>query len=129
MKDERLLSDHIDIRVKTSYLAEQSDPETHRYVFTYQITITNNNAVPVKLLGRKWVITDGNEQTQEVVGEGVVGEQPEIAPSKSYTYTSGTVLTTEVGSMLGYYRMQTPEGIKFNAPIFPFTLALPNALH
>jgi ApaG protein len=120
---------NITIDVLTSYLPEQSDPEAHRFVFSYQITVTNHNPEPVKLIGRRWLITDGNEQVQEVQGEGVVGEQPTIEPDESFSYTSGTVLATEVGSMQGHYEMMTDDEQSFIAPIPPFTLAQPNALH
>ena len=123
-------TDHnIKIDVETAYLPEQSDPEKQRFVFSYHITITNHERQPIQLLRRRWVIVDGNEQTQEVEGEGVVGEQPVIAPTESYSYTSGTVLATRVGSMQGHYQMQTDDGETFNADIEPFTLAQPNAIH
>lgn len=121
--------ENINIQVETNYLAEQSDPDSKRYVFAYHITITNKLDQPVQLLSRRWLIIDGNEHTQEVEGEGVVGEQPIIAPEASYSYTSGTVLATSVGSMQGHYEMRSDDGNVFNAPIQPFTLATPNALH
>lgn len=122
-------SRNIEINVVTAYLPDQSEPDAHRFVFSYQISITNHNAESVQLLRRKWRITDGNEHVQEVEGEGVVGEKPVIEPGQTYEYTSGTVLATEVGSMQGQYQMVTAEGTDFSAPISAFTLAQPNALH
>src|SRR5210317_2307548 len=123
------LAKNVDISVTTHYISEQSDPETHRYVFSYHITISNHNDVAVQLISGRWLITDGNEQTQEVVGEGVVGEQPVIEPGESYSYTSGTVMATEVGSMQGHYDMvRLDDGEGFKAPIPPFTLAQTHAL-
>lgn len=122
-------SHNIEIRVATAYLPEQSEPEAHRFVFSYQIKITNHNAESVQLLSRRWRITDGNEHVQEVEGEGVVGEKPVIEPGHTYEYTSGTVLATEVGSMQGQYHMVTADNEPFEALIPPFTLAQPNALH
>mgnify|MGYP001156001836 CR=1 FL=1 len=126
---ENELATNVAIDIRTDYLNEQSDPATHRFVFSYNVTITNHNRVPVQLLSRRWLITDGNEQTQEVIGEGVVGEQPTIEPGKSYSYTSGTVLATEVGAMQGHYDMITDENDTFQALIKPFTLAQTNAIH
>ena len=123
------LGNNVDIQIETSYLAKQSDPDSKRFVFSYRITITNHNSMPVQLLSRRWLITDGNQHIQEVEGEGVVGEQPVIEPDSSYTYTSGAVLATSVGSMQGHYDMITDEGETFQAPIKAFTLARPNALH
>lgn len=123
------LGDNVNIQVETNYLAKQSDPDSKRFVFSYSITITNNNTIPVQLLNRHWLITDGNQHIQEVQGEGVVGEQPVIEPEGSYNYTSGAVLATNVGSMQGHYEMSTDKGSLFNAQISAFTLACPNALH
>ncbi len=124
------LGKNIQIDVQTEYIEEQSDPETLRFVFAYHITISNHNDVSVQLLSRRWLITDGNEKTQEVIGEGVVGEQPVIEPGESYSYTSGTVLGTEVGSMQGHYDMvNLIDQQSFKAEIAPFTLAQTNALH
>jgi ApaG protein len=120
---------NIKINVVTTYLPDQSEPEAHRFVFSYRISISNQNAESVQLLSRKWRITDGNEHVQEVEGEGVVGEKPVIEPGHTYEYTSGTVLATEVGSMQGLYRMETADGNRFDALIPAFTLAQPNALH
>ncbi len=127
--DSTEFSRNIEIDVTTAYLPEQSEPEAHRFVFSYHIRITNHNPESVQLLSRKWRITDGNEHVQEVQGEGVVGEKPVIEPGESYEYTSGTVLATEVGSMEGSYQMTTADELSFDALISPFTLAQPNALH
>ncbi len=127
--DDLTLGNNVDIAVETAYLPDQSDPESKRFVFSYHITITNRNEQPVQLLNRRWMIVDGNEQVQEVEGEGVVGEQPVIEPDDSYSYTSGTVLATSVGSMQGHYQMKADDGQVFTAPISAFTLAKPNALH
>ncbi|WP_286239847.1 Co2+/Mg2+ efflux protein ApaG [Neptuniibacter halophilus] len=127
--DNLELGNNVSIIVETNYLDKQSDPESKRFVFSYQITITNHNPVPVQLLNRHWLITDGNQHVQEVNGEGVVGEQPVIAPDQSYSYTSGAVLATSVGSMQGHYEMRSDDGELFKAPIYAFTLARPNALH
>lgn len=127
--DNLELGNHVDITIETHYLPQQSDPDSKRFVFSYRITIRNNNDLPVQLLNRSWLITDGNQHVQEVKGEGVVGEQPLIEPHASYSYTSGAVLATSVGSMQGHYEMVTSEGDAFNTPIPAFTLAQPNALH
>ena len=124
-----IIEQSVAVKVETAYLPEQSDPEAQRFVFSYHITITNQGTQTVQLLSRRWLVTDGDEQTQVVEGEGVVGEQPTIEPGNSYSYTSGTILPTHVGSMRGHYRMRQQDGEEFFAPIEPFTLAQPNALH
>ncbi|MBC2654501.1 Co2+/Mg2+ efflux protein ApaG [Pseudomonas sp. MSSRFD41] len=119
----------IDVSVVTRFLADQSQPEHNRFAFAYTITVRNNGLLPAKLLSRHWVITDGDGHVEEVRGAGVVGQQPLIAVGKSHTYSSGTVMTTQVGNMQGSYQMLAEDGKQFDAIIAPFRLAVPGALH
>jgi ApaG protein len=119
----------IDINVESTYLPSQSAPDNDRYVFAYTVTITNSGSESAKLVTRHWIITDANERTQEVRGEGVVGEQPHLLPGASFQYTSGTVLETPVGTMKGSYQMITDDGTMFEAEIPSFTLSIPRVLH
>jgi ApaG protein len=119
----------IAIEVATRFLPDESAPEDGRYVFAYTIRIHNHGAVPAQLISRHWIITDANGKVQEVRGDGVVGEQPRLAPGESFEYTSGAVLETGLGTMRGSYRMRTDDGAAFDAPIDPFTLSIPRTLH
>lgn len=119
----------IEIAVKTTYVPSQSAPESNRYVFAYTITITNAGTIPARLVARHWVITDANDKTQEVRGEGVVGEQPYLPPGMSFEYTSGTMLETPVGIMRGSYQMEADDGTRFDAEIPMFRLSIPRTLH
>jgi ApaG protein len=119
----------IAVSVKSAYVPAQSAPESNRFVFAYTVTITNNGSVPARLVTRHWVITDANNKTQEVRGEGVVGQQPYLTPGMSFEYTSGTVLETPVGVMQGSYQMVSDDGAQFDAEIPPFTLSIPRTLH
>ena len=119
----------INVSVKITYIAGQSEPLKHRFVYVYTITIANQSAVPAQLISRHWLITDANEKLQEVQGDGVVGEQPYIKPGESYTYTSGVILETETGIMEGSYQMRTEEGFMFDATIPAFALVPPHAMH
>ncbi|MGH6952436.1 MAG: Co2+/Mg2+ efflux protein ApaG, partial [Vitreimonas sp.] len=75
------------VRVEPNFLAEESRPDEGRYVWAYTIEIENRTADPVKLLSRFWRITDENGLTQEVRGDGVIGQQPVIGPGQSFRYT------------------------------------------
>ena len=119
----------IQIDVRTVFLPGQSAPDENRYVFAYTVTITNSGSVPARLMTRHWVITDANDQTREVRGEGVVGEQPYLLPGSSFQYTSGTILETPVGTMRGSYQMIADDGTEFDAEIPSFTLSIPRTLH
>ncbi|MFV0278961.1 MAG: Co2+/Mg2+ efflux protein ApaG [Parahaliea sp.] len=125
------------VQVQTAYLPSHSQPEARQFSFAYTITIHNNGEAPVQLLSRHWIITDANSQVQEVRGQGVVGEQPVIAPGERFRYTSGATLPTPVGCMQGSYTMIVPidgdldpsQQPVFDVPIPPFTLHTPTALH
>ena len=117
------------VQTQVNYLPEQSDESGDRFVFSYTITITNLGTVPAKLVSRHWIITDAHNHVQEVRGQGVVGEQPLLKPGQSFEYTSGTVLTTQVGTMRGSYQMQAEDGTEFDAEIPQFVLSVPRVLH
>ncbi|HTV79639.1 MAG TPA: Co2+/Mg2+ efflux protein ApaG [Steroidobacteraceae bacterium] len=118
----------ITVDVKTSYLAEQSDPDEPRFVFTYTITIRNDGDSAARLMRRHWLITDANGKVQEVRGDGVVGEQPHLKPGQGFRYSSAAIIETPVGVMQGSYQMIADDGRAFDAPIAPFRLAMPGVL-
>ena len=120
---------NIQIDVQTQYIVDQSKPDQDYYVFSYTITLMNKGDEPAKLISRHWIITDSNHKIQEVRGEGVVGEQPHLKPGDQFTYTSGTMLETSVGTMRGSYQMVADDGSQFDAPIEEFVLSTPRILH
>ena len=117
------------IHVATRHLPDHATEKPGQYAFAYQITISNKSQQAVQLLSRYWLITDANGKTTEVSGEGVVGKQPVIAPGDEYQYTSGAILDTPVGSMQGYYEMESADGTGFRANIDVFRLAVPNLIN
>ncbi|WP_433885490.1 Co2+/Mg2+ efflux protein ApaG [Pseudomonas vranovensis] len=119
----------IDVSVVTRFLKEQSDSENNRFAFAYTITVKNNGSVTAKLMSRHWLITNGDGHVEEVKGAGVIGQQPTIEPGQSHTYSSGAVISTQVGTMQGSYQMFAEDGKRFDAVIAPFRLAVPGALH
>ncbi|MEM6413765.1 MAG: Co2+/Mg2+ efflux protein ApaG [Pseudomonadota bacterium] len=116
----------IRIRVEPHYLDDQSDPEDDHYVWAYTVRIENGSPDSVRLRTRHWLITDAFGQTEEVRGEGVVGEQPVIRPGEGFEYTSGAPLATPSGVMVGRYGMETSEGEAFEAEIPAFSLDSPH---
>ena len=117
------------VHVQSVYIASQSDPENDRYVFAYTITIRNLGRTAVQLLGRYWLITNGNGRETEVQGEGVIGEQPLIEAGSEFQYTSGAVIETPMGTMQGHYEMIDSEGEAFRVEIPVFRLAIPTQIH
>ncbi|VCU72561.1 CO2+/MG2+ efflux protein ApaG [Pigmentiphaga humi] len=122
-------SHELTVTVQPRYLSEQSDPAQRQYVFAYTIRITNTGSEPAQLISRHWIITDGNQQQQEVRGLGVVGQQPLLQPGESFEYTSGCPLGTPVGTMRGTYHCVGENGMPFEVDIPEFVLAMPRTLH
>ena len=119
----------VSVHVQSQYVASQSSPDEDRYVFAYTITIRNLGRSSVQLLGRYWLITNGNGRETEVQGEGVVGEQPLIAPGNEFQYTSGAVIETAMGTMQGHYVMVDEQGDTFHVEIPVFRLAIQTHIH
>ena len=112
----------ITVRVAVSYLAEQSDPSSDRWFWSYHVRIENGSGASVQLLSRSWQIVDGRGTVHEVHGEGVVGEMPLIGPEASFDYVSGCPLDTPSGVMSGSYRMVDEDGTAFDVDIPRFQL-------
>ena len=115
----------ITVRVAVSYLPEQSHPSLGRWFWAYHVRIENESPATVQLLTRHWVITDGRGARHSVEGEGVVGEQPVIAPGASFDYVSGCPLATPTGAMQGSYHMIAEDGSAFDVDIPRFALLAP----
>jgi ApaG protein len=112
----------VTVSVRPVYLDQQSDPLGHQFVFAYFVEVTNHGDADVQLLRRRWRITDGFGEVQEVEGAGVVGEQPVIGPGETHRYNSFCVLETMEGAMEGSYLMERARGERFRAAIPRFHL-------
>jgi ApaG protein len=117
----------IRVTVRSFYLEDQSEPDESHYVWGYRVRIENQGREPVQLLRRTWRITDARGKTQQVDGEGVVGERPMLEPGESFEYTSGTPLGTPSGFMVGAYHMVVmASGERFDVAIPAFSLDSPH---
>jgi ApaG protein len=114
------------VSVTPQYLEGHSAPAENRYFWAYTITLENVGNVTVTLRTRHWKITDAMGRLQEVRGEGVVGEQPTLAPGSSFQYTSGCPLLTPSGVMVGSYNMVDEYGRSFDIDIPAFSLDSPH---
>lgn len=117
---------NIRVIVQPQYLDDQSSPEDRRYVWAYHVRIENHGEETVQLVNRFWSITDANGKSQEVRGEGVVGEKPVLEPGEAFEYTSGTPLATPSGMMTGAYQMERPDGFMFDVAVPAFSLDSPH---
>lgn len=120
----------IRVNVRGTFLADESSPQHQYHVFAYQVEIVNESNAPVKLISREWHIIDGLGSRREVIGDGVIGQQPLIAPGEFHRYVSGTHFQTAVGQMRGYYYMEDLMHLRTVRVIIPpFTLIAPFILN
>jgi ApaG protein len=122
-------TDGIEVSVASEFRPDRSMPAQGRYLFTYTVRIVNVGSSAARLVSRHWIVTDARGEREEVTGDGVVGQQPHLAPGQSFQYTSFCVLRTPLGQMLGTYTMSRDDGTRFEAAIAPFALAVPAALN
>ena len=123
------MKNNIEVSVKVTYLPSQSNISGSQYAYAYTITITNNGESGAQLRTRHWLIQDESGEVEEVIGEGVIGQQPHLSPGESFEYSSGAIISTVTGSMKGSYGMINDQGQRFDAVIPEFTLSEPYTLH
>ena len=127
---EKAETNGIRVEVESSFVPEQSDRDASHFFFSYRIRIHNKSALPVQLISRHWIITDGVGRTEEVKGAGVIGQQPSLEPGETFEYESFCPLPTPTGSMRGTYMMvDLKTGKEFAAEIPQFFLIEPNSYH
>ena len=121
-----MTSDHtVQVIAFPKFLGAHQD----QFAFAYTIEITNRGDETITLQNRHWIITHGDGSQEEVIGEGVIGETPRLDPGASYSYTSGALIPTPVGSMRGSYGFVTLSGDTFRAEIPEFALHAPSSLN
>jgi ApaG protein len=123
----RAVTRQIEVTVEPNFMPERSSVEKREYFWSYTIVITNAGEETVQLRTRHWIITDASGRKQEVRGEGVVGEQPVLAPGERFEYTSGVPLPTASGFMTGRYQMVTESGERFEIDVPTFSLDSPDS--
>ena len=119
----------IRVSVTSAFRPDRSEPGQGRWLFSYTVRVANEGDVPAQLVSRHWIITDATGEREEVVGDGVIGQQPRLSPGEQFEYTSFCVLKTPHGSMRGTYRMVREDGTSFDARIAPFALVVPGAVN
>ena len=119
----------INITVKSHYIPERSNPVKPYYFFAYHIKIVNKGSSSAQLLSRYWHITDGQGNTEDIHGPGVIGKTPKLAPGEFFEYTSFCPLPTPMGFMEGSFRMVDEQGQEFDAKIESFRLVAPQVLN
>jgi ApaG protein len=124
------ITNGIKVSVRAEYEPFFSDPERFHYVFSYKISIENKSESTIQLKSRHWYIFDSIGEKYEVLGDGVVGNQPVIEPGHSHTYVSGCNFKSTIGQMQGYFVMERiMDGKSFKVAIPAFSMFIPYILN
>jgi ApaG protein len=99
-------------------------PPDRPYPFIYFITIRNESDQIITVKGRKWIITDSNNQTLVVEGDGVVGKYPTLRPGESFSYNSYHVTGSDSVAQGSFWAL-TEENTPVFARVPPFELTIP----
>ena len=113
------LTQGIRVSVTSAFRPDRSEPGQGRWLFSYTVRVANEGDVPAQLVSRHWIITDATGEREEVVGDGVIGQQPRLSPGEQFEYTSFCILKTPPGSMRGTYRMVRANGAMRASKVAP----------
>jgi ApaG protein len=115
----------IRVQVHPSFSLSDSHPSDGTFVFSYRVNLSNDGDAAARLMFRHWRIHDSAGEDSVVDGEGVVGEQPFLAPGDSHEYRSFCVLRSPLGYMEGHYTFVRPDGEEFRVEVPRFRLEGP----
>ena len=124
-----LKKNKVSVTATSEYIKERSDPSIPLYLFSYHISIVNNEKIDIKLMRRHWDIIDGNGNTNTVNGSGVIGKQPLISPGENFMYSSFCPIPTDFGIMKGFYIVTDIQNQEYKIDIPAFNLIAPNSMN
>ena len=117
------LTNCIDVSVEVVFSPAHSSQT--RLVYVYFITMHNRGLQSARLLRRHFFICDGLGAEQEIEGEGVVGQHPQLEVEQTYRYHSIVPIRHPPGSMRGDYTFLAADGQEFKAELPEFILHEP----
>ncbi|MBX7138554.1 MAG: Co2+/Mg2+ efflux protein ApaG [Oligoflexia bacterium] len=123
------MTENVRVSASCQPLLANSEPARSHFAFSYTIRIENLGEETAQLLERHWIIRSNGQQIAEVVGPGVVGEQPVLEPGAMFEYSSGAVIQDPLGSMEGSYTFRAASGRFFQVAIPRFELLYPIVIH
>lgn len=121
------IKEFTNLRVKVDdviYMPSLDAPADRPHPFVYFISIFNDSPVSVTIRGRKWVVVEEGGETTVVEGDGVVGQQPEIAAGEHFSYNSYHVVG-RASKVSGSFFAETGAGEFVFARIPEFALEIP----
>ena len=126
----QLLTSGIRVSVKVFFEGTYFKNNILNYSYSYHVTIENQRKEAVQLQSRHWVIINSLGPETIIDGEGVMGKKPVIYPSKTFSYKSGSLISSSIGAMRGHYNfINLATTKKFKAYIPKFKLSPAFALN
>ena len=119
------VTEGVAVRVQPRFMHDESKPATGEFVWAYTVEIENGSGKTWQLMRRHWKIIDAEGRSQNVDGDGVVGQQPVIKPGEAFKYTSGAPLSAPSGVMGGTYDLQDENEENLTVAIPTFSLDSP----
>lgn len=115
-------SPRVCVQVQSVYIESQSTPDEERFVFAYTVTIRNLGRMPVQLLGRYWLITNGNGREIEV-GAKVWSVNNPISPTaKSISTPAARSLKRRWVPCRAIMKWSMPTAM-LSALLFPYSVS------
>jgi ApaG protein len=118
---------HIDgVRVVVDdvvYMPSLHCPPDKPHPFIYFISIYNESARVIQVLGRKWLVIEKGGECVVVEGSGVIGETPTLNPGDIFSYNSYHVVASSgeaAGALYG-----VADGERFMVAIPEFRMNCP----
>jgi ApaG protein len=100
-------------------------PPDRPHAFIYYLTIRNDSDRTVTLLGRKWVIENGDGTRLVVEGDKIVGETPTLVPGGHFSYNSYHVGSCG-GRAYGSFHGVDTDGNRIFVRIPAFDMEIPS---
>jgi len=126
----QLLTSGIRVSIKVFFEGTYFKNYILNYSYAYHVNIENEGKEAVQLQSRHWVIIDSLRPQTIIDGEGVVGKKPVIYPGKTFSYKSGSLISSSIGAMKGHYNfINLATTKKFKAYIPKFKLSPAFALN
>lgn len=99
-------------------------PAEKPHLFAYHLTIHNHADVTVTILARKWIIEYEDGTMDVFEGDKVIGRTPELAPGKSFSYTSFHLVPGNAHARGAFHGIDS-EGEPFTVAMPEFQMTIP----
>lgn len=98
-------------------------PPDRPHAFIYYLTIRNESPHTVTLLGRKWIVENGDGTQLVIEGDKIVGETPRLEPGGHFSYNSYHVTGTDARAHGSFHGIdETGHAVFVRIPMFDMVI-------